>query len=58
MMEEALMDATADELREFLEADVMDVRVDPVFKEALRRRLWEFVLAREKGDTGRIKRGN
>jgi len=58
MMEETLMDATADELREFLEADVMDVRVDPAFKEALRRRLWEFILARKKSDTRPIKRGN
>ena len=58
MMEETLMDATADELREFLEADVMDVRADPAFEEALRRRLWEFVLARKKGGSRRIKEDN
>lgn len=57
-MEETLMDVTADELREFLEADVMDVRVDPAFKEALRRRLWEFVLARKKGVSRLIKEDN
>jgi len=51
MLKEALIDVTADELREFLEADVMDVRADPVFKEALRRRLWEFVLTRTKSDS-------
>jgi hypothetical protein len=48
MLKEALVDVTADELREFLEADVMDVRADPAFKEGLRRRLWEFVLSRTK----------
>ena len=58
MMDETLMDVTADELREFLEADVMDVRADPAFKEALRRRLWEFVLARKKDGSRRIKEEN
>lgn len=45
------MDVTADELREFLEADVMGVDADPAFKEALRRRLWELVLNRAKDET-------
>ncbi len=43
-------DFTDDELREFLEADRLGVRADPAFKERLRRRLWEIVLAREGAD--------
>jgi hypothetical protein len=43
-------DFTDDELREFLEADQLGVRADPAFKERLRRRLWEIVLAREAAD--------
>lgn len=43
MTEEAMMDFTAEELREFLQADLLDVAVDPRFKERLRRRLWELV---------------
>ena len=42
-MDEGSMDFTMDELREFLEADVRDVKADPDFKERLRRRLWEIV---------------
>jgi hypothetical protein len=40
------MNFTMDELREFLEADLIDVRADPEFKERLRRKLWDLVLAR------------
>ena len=32
-----------EELREFLEADSIEVRADPVFKRRLRRRLWKIV---------------
>ena len=39
MMDDALVEVTADELREFLEADALDVRADPTFKERLRRQL-------------------
>lgn len=46
---EGFMDFTLDELREFLEADLIDVRADPVFKERLRRRLWEMVKAQSRG---------
>jgi hypothetical protein len=42
-MEEAPMEFTMDELREFLEADVRGVQADPGFKERLRRKLWEIV---------------
>jgi hypothetical protein len=37
------MDITEAELNEFLEADRTAVRADPVFKEALRRQLWDMV---------------
>jgi len=40
------MDFTLDELREFLEADLVEVRADPEFKERLRRRLWDLVRDR------------
>lgn len=45
-MDDSLMNFTMDELREFLEADLIDVRADPEFKERLRRKLWDMVLAR------------
>lgn len=43
MTEDTLTDFSIDELREFLEADLVDVKVDPEFKERLRRQLWELV---------------
>ena len=43
---EARPSVPVDELREFLEADLVEVRADPEFKERLRRRLWEMVQAR------------
>ncbi|MDH3521519.1 MAG: hypothetical protein OEM49_13790 [Myxococcales bacterium] len=46
MLNEGLPDVTVDELREFLEADVLGVPIDPEFKERLRGRLWELVCAR------------
>jgi hypothetical protein len=45
-VDDGLMNFTMDELREFLEADLIDVRADPEFKERLRRKLWDLVLAR------------
>ncbi len=45
-MDEAAMEVTLDELREFLEADLMNVQADPEFKERLRQRLWAIVSAR------------
>ena len=52
MMEDILTDFSIDELREFLEADLVDVKVDPEFKERLRKQLWELVQdqARTRGD--------
>ena len=43
MMEDILSDFSIDELREFLEADLVDVKVDPEFKERLRKQLWDLV---------------
>ena len=43
MTEEAMMDLSVEELREFLQADLLDVPVDPKFKERLKRKLWELV---------------
>jgi len=40
------MDFTMDELREFLEADHLEVRPDPEFKEQLRKKLWDLVQSR------------
>jgi len=45
-MDGSVMDFTLDELREFLEADLLDVAADPEFKERLRQRLWAMVSAR------------
>lgn len=45
-MDDAAMDFTMEELREFLEADRVGVRADPAFKERLRRRLWDLVRFR------------
>ena len=35
-----------DELREFLEADLLGVQADPEFKERLREKLWALVRAK------------
>jgi len=45
-MNEGAMEFTVEELREFLEGDLLDVRADPEFKERLRRTLWDMVRAR------------
>ncbi|MGH0031660.1 MAG: hypothetical protein ACQGVC_17865 [Myxococcota bacterium] len=43
MIDEAIADLTEEELREFLQGDLLDVPVDPNFKERLKRRLWDLV---------------
>lgn len=53
MFEDVLTDFTIDELREFLEADLLDVPVDPAFKERLRQQLWELVQANARARRGR-----
>jgi len=50
MTEELLTEFSLDELREFLEADLVEVPVDPDFKERLRRQLWAMVESRARGD--------
>ncbi len=47
-----LSDFSIDELREFLEADLVDVKVDPEFKERLRKELWDLVQERARGQRG------
>ena len=49
MSEDILTDFSIDELREFLEADLIDVKVDPDFKERLRKQLWELVQENARG---------
>jgi hypothetical protein len=46
VLDESAAEVSPEELREFLEADLLGVQADPVFKEALRRKLW--ALVREK----------
>lgn len=43
MTDEWLTDFSVEELREFLQADLLDVPVDPRFRERLKRKLWELV---------------
>ena len=52
VMDESAMDFTMDELREFLEADLLDVPADPEFKERLRRKLWTMLEARRAREPG------
>ncbi|MCZ6822317.1 MAG: hypothetical protein O7F10_05140 [Deltaproteobacteria bacterium] len=43
MTDDVMTEFTVEELREFLQGDILDVQVDPAFKERLKRRLWELV---------------
>lgn len=45
-------EATLEELEEFLEADRVEVRANPEFKERLRERLWEIVRLRRRPRRG------
>ncbi|MBW2272333.1 MAG: hypothetical protein JRG96_03610 [Deltaproteobacteria bacterium] len=49
------MDFSADELSEFLEADLLGVEADPQFKEELREKLWTLVNVRLGGSRRRGK---
>lgn len=53
VIDTASSDFSIDELREFLEADLVESQADPEFKERLRRRLWLMVQerARKRGVT-------
>lgn len=46
MNEDMLSEFSVDELREFLEADLIDVPIDPEFKQRLREQLWNLVQRR------------
>ena len=46
--ETLLLEGMEEELRDFLAADFLDVDADPVFKEKLRKELWELVQRRAK----------
>ena len=43
---EGALECTLEELREFIEADLVSVHADLEFKHSLRERLWELVQAR------------
>jgi len=45
-IEDLASDVSAEELREFLAADGLDVPFDPEFKERLRKQLWTLVRDR------------
>jgi hypothetical protein len=45
-MDEGAMEFSMEELREFLEGDLVEVRADPEFKERLRHKLWEMLRVR------------
>lgn len=50
-VEDGPMAFTLEELREFLEGDLLDEgQADPEFKERLRQQLWEMLRARRAGD--------
>ncbi len=49
-MEDGPMAFTLEELREFLEGDLLEGQADPEFKERLRQQLWEMLRARRAGD--------
>jgi hypothetical protein len=52
---EGALECSLDELREFLEADLVDVPVDVDFKENLRNQLWDMVETRNRVRAGRLK---
>ena len=54
MIDDALTDVTAEELRDFLAADVLEVPVNLEFKERLRKELWDLVQARAKDRRGGV----
>jgi hypothetical protein len=57
VVDEGVVDYSLDELREFLEADLVDVYADLEFKQMLRQKLWDLVQARNqmrnRGASGR-----
>ncbi len=53
--DETSKDIAMDEIREFLEADEIDVKADPVFKAELRQKLWDLVQSKARRDNARGK---
>lgn len=51
MMRDLPEDVSAEELREFLEAEPPQVEADPLFRERLRRKLWAIVQERFGGES-------
>ena len=47
-VDEGALEYSMDELREFLEADLVDVPVDLEFKQSLRKKLWDLVRVRNR----------
>jgi hypothetical protein len=43
LLDEGAMDFSPEELRDFLDSDLVDVEADPEFKERLRQKLWKMV---------------
>ena len=48
VMIDGSLEVTLEELEEFLDADRLDVRARPEFKEGLRERLWALVQERRR----------
>ena len=48
VVDEGVLDYSLDELREFLEADLVEVHADLEFKQSLRQKLWNLVQARNR----------
>ena len=48
VVDEGVLDCSLEELREFLEADLVDVQTDLEFKQSLRRKLWDLVQVRNR----------
>jgi hypothetical protein len=55
-LDAAALDCSLDELQEFLEADLVDVKIDREFKECLRSRLWDMVQLRNRTRAGLVRR--
>ena len=47
-VDEVALEYSMDELREFLEADLVDVPIDLEFKQSLRKKLWDLVRVRNR----------
>jgi len=55
-LDAAALECSLDELREFLEADLAEVPVDPEFKDRLRSRLWNMVQLRNRTRSSHFRR--